>query len=277
MLIPVMLVATDSRGQTSEFSPSIQDKLRKFSWLVGFVFLILLTKSLITQPPLKLSIEAIHTTGQLATVSEIQIRVTNRTKQPISPKYAVQAGGALTIPWNIRIGQKSIMPGSTNTVVLTSPNFPAQPRLTGGFQIAALTTTPSALSISDPYRPTNWHIAISPQAVNSPVQIGVPVEFTCQLLDEMNRPVRVAGVQMFLGQVTYAQSGIVFSQAVINQGGIGQTPVAARTNRQGTAKFYVRGTEVTRDPVYFEANLVNSEAHFPYGYSEIVPIRFKGS
>jgi hypothetical protein len=105
----------------------------------------------------------------------------------------------------------------------------------------------------------------------------VPIVLTGQLLDEMNRPVRVAGVQMFLGQVTYAQSGIVFSQAVINQAGIGQTPVAVRTNRQGLATFVVRGTEATRDPVYFEANLVNDTAHFPYGYSEIVPIRFKAN
>ena len=277
MLIPVMLVATGTSGRVSNFSPSIQVKLRNASWLVTAMFFLLVTKSLLTQPPLKVNIEAIHTTGQLATVSEIQIRVTNRTNKAISPQYAVQAGGALTVPWNIRIGQKSISPGSTNTVVLTSPNFPAQPRLTGGFQIAALTTTPAALSISSPYRPTNWHIGITPQAVNRPVQIGVPVVLTCQLLDEMNRPVHMAGVQMFLGQVTYAQSGIVFSQAVINQAGIGQTPVAVGTNRLGSARFFVRGTEVTRDPVYFEANLVNSEAHFPYGYSEIIPIRFKAN
>lgn len=277
MLVPIVLAATGTAGRSSPFSALVQTRLRNATRIGACLFLALLARSYITQPPLQVSINSIHTTGQLATVSEIQIRVTNRTNRLVSPRYAVQAGGALTVPWNIGIGQAGIEPGATRSVVLTSPNFPAQPRLTGGFQVAALTTTPAALSISSPYRPTNWHIAISPQAVNEAVQIGVPVVLTGQLLDEMNRPVHVAGVPMYLGQVTYAQSGIIFSQAVINQSGIGQTPVAVRTNRQGFAKFVVRGTEVTRDPVYFEANLVNSESHFPYGYSEIVPIRFKGS
>ena len=277
MLVPIVLVATGTQGRSSSFSEPVQARLRSATKIILGLFLVLTARSFITQPPLKVSIDSIHTTGQLATVSEIQISVTNRTQRTIKPKFAVQAGGALTVPWNISIGQSSIEPGATRRVILTSPNFPAQPRLTGGFQVAALTTTPAALSISSPYRPTNWHVAISPQAVNNAVRIGVPIVLTGQLLDEMNRPVRVAGVQMFLGQVTYAQSGIVFSQAVINQAGIGQTPVAVRTNRQGFARFVVRGTEATRDPVYFEANLVNDEAHFPYGYSEIVPIRFKAN
>ena len=274
MMLPAAMVAEQPTGSPSQLSENLQSKLRIGLRLLGGALIIVLAKSLLTEPPLYLKIQSIHTTGQLATVSEVKVQVTNRTDKQLTPQFAIQSGGALTIPWHIENPKKSIGPGESSVIILTSPNFPSQPRLTGGFQVAALIVSPGSLSISDTYRPTNWHIAMSPQAVNNLVQIGVPVNLSCQLLDEMNRPVRVAGVPIFMGQVTYAQSGIVFSQAVINSGGIGQTPVVARTDRQGRAVFVVRGTEATRDPIYFEANLVNSESHFPYGYSEIVPIRF---
>ena len=40
------------------------------------------------------------------------------------------------------------------------------------------------------------------------------------------------------------------------------------------ATFVVRGTQASADPVYFEANLVSAGQFYPFGYSEIVPIRF---
>ncbi len=94
------------------------------------------------------------------------------------------------------------------------------------------------------------------------------------ILDPINRPVRESGVPVYLGQVIYDQQGLVFGQAVINQGQVGQTPVVAFTNADGVATFVVRGTQTSNDPVSFEANLVNQHLYYPYGYSEIVPIRF---
>ena len=41
------------------------------------------------------------------------------------------------------------------------------------------------------------------------------------------------------------------------------------------ATFVIRGTKASTDPVYFEANLVNDSQFYPYGYSQIVPIRFE--
>ena len=35
-----------------------------------------------------------------------------------------------------------------------------------------------------------------------------------------------------------------------------------------------RGTRTSVDPVSFEANLVSGNQFYPYGYSDIVPIRF---
>jgi hypothetical protein len=88
--------------------------------------------------------------------------------------------------------------------------------------------------------------------------------------------VHIADEPVYLGQVIYSQQGLVFGQAVINQAQQGQTPVVAYTNAQGIATFVVRGTEAAQDPVYFEANLVNGTQYYPYGYSEILPIRFGG-
>jgi len=95
-----------------------------------------------------------------------------------------------------------------------------------------------------------------------------------ELLDHLNRPVTESDVPVYLGQVIYGQQGLVFGQAIINQGQVGQTPVVAYTNSLGVATFTIRGTQQSTDPVYFEANLVNEQLYYPYGYSEIVPIRF---
>ncbi len=107
--------------------------------------------------------------------------------------------------------------------------------------------------------------------------LGQTVVLRAEILDKINRPVHLAGEPVYLGQVIYGQQGLVFGQAVINQGQIGQTPVVAFTDSQGVATFSVRGTQADSDPVYFEANLVNASQFYPYGYSEIVPIRFGSS
>ena len=77
-----------------------------------------------------------------------------------------------------------------------------------------------------------------------------------------------------MGQIVYSQQGLIFGEAIINQGQVGQTPVVAYTNAQGVATFTIRGTQSSSNPVYFEANLVNSRQFYPYGYSDILPIRF---
>jgi len=79
-----------------------------------------------------------------------------------------------------------------------------------------------------------------------------------------------------MGQITYTQQGLLLSQAIINRGQPGQTPVTAFTNKDGVATFVIEGTRASTNPIYFEANLVNGTQFFPYGYSEILPIRFIG-
>jgi len=55
----------------------------------------------------------------------------------------------------------------------------------------------------------------------------------------------------------------------------GQTPVQALTNANGVAIFTISSSYPSSEPVYFEANLVNSRSFYPYGYSPILAVRFR--
>jgi hypothetical protein len=81
-------------------------------------------------------------------------------------------------------------------------------------------------------------------------------------------------VPVYLGQVIYAQQGLQYSQAFINDGLEGQTPVEALTDSDGVATFRIRSPVGGSNPVYFEANLVNPTYFYPYGYSPILTVRF---
>lgn len=236
----------------------------------------ILATSLFKQP-INLQIQSVTTTGQLATVVEATVNVTNNTDHELRPVFSSEGGGTITAPWNVTTGPKTLGANSSATYVIQAPNFFAQPSLSGGFQIVALTTSPAAMSVSGPYIPTNWHINLNPQAVNKPVTVGVPTTFHAQVLNSTNNAVDEAGIPVYLGQVSYTQQGLIFTEAVINKGQIGQTPIKALTNKSGVATFVITGTQASINPVYFEANLINRRASYPYGYSDIVPIQFVGS
>ena len=219
-------------------------------------------------------ITSVRTTGQLATVVQLGVEVTNTSGRREMPAFTVESGGQLTAFWLSRGGPSTLRPGQRAHYTLLAPNFFAQPPITGGFQVVAFDSSPASVSRSDAYLPTTLHLGIDPAAVNHVVPIGQPVVLRLELLDHLNRPVTESDVPVYLGQVIYGQQGLVFGQAIINQGQVGQTPVVAYTNSLGVATFTIRGTQQSTDPVYFEANLVNEQLYYPYGYSEIVPIRF---
>jgi len=222
--------------------------------------------------PLSIQIQSVQTTGQLATVIRVTVEVRNESSSTQVPVFSTESGGAITAPWNILTGPATLQKGETAVYELGAPNFFAQPQLTSGFQVVGLTK--ESMSVSAPFLATNWHLELTPEAVNLPVVIGVPVTVTATVVDATNQPVRRAGIGVYLGQVTYAQGGLVYSQAIINASNPGETPVEALTNQDGVATFTISGTQAAVDPVYFEANLVNSSSDYPYGYSTILPIQF---
>ena len=84
----------------------------------------------------------------------------------------------------------------------------------------------------------------------------------------------VASVPIYLGQVIYAQHGLQYSQALINRGLPGATPIRALTNSGGVATFTIHSPAGGSNPVYFEANLLKAGSAYPYGYSPILAVRF---
>lgn len=224
--------------------------------------------------PLTVRIAGVHTTGQLATVDAVTVVVRNASDRPLRPAFTADNGGTLTAFWNRLSGPSTIAPHSQATETLAAPNFYAQPPLTGGFQIVAFTSTPKTISHSTAYLPTTWHLAMNPDAVNRPVLVHHPVTLHVRILNRFDHPVFARGVPVYLGQIIYAQSGLQYGQAQINRGYPGETPVSALTNARGIATFVIRSTAAPRSPIYFEANLVNDTYFYPYGYSQIVPVRF---
>lgn len=230
--------------------------------------------ALSSQAPLSISIREVYTTGQLATVDRVVVRVANLSSRPARPAFSIETGTTLSAFWLYDGGPPVLAPGHAATYTLASPDFPSQPSIAGGFEVVAFTDNPGTVSRSGSYLPTTYHVALVPNAVDRLVRVGQPVTVTAEVLDRLDRPVRVSGIPVYLGQVIYAQQGLEFGEATINGDQPGVTPVSALTDGQGRTTFVIRGTVPTTDPVYFEANLVNSTQYYPYGYSEILPIRF---
>ena len=276
-LLPAALVAATSiRARPAVVADAHPGRRWTRVVVVGAVVASLVSVGAIftSQAPMVVHITSVRTTGQLATVVQLGVEVENRSGHAQTPAFTVESGGQITAFWPTLHGPAVLAAGASAQYTLVAPNFFAQPPITGGFQVVAFTSGPATVSASPSYLPTTFHLALDPTSISQTVPIGQPVTVRASILDLVNRPVHEAEVPVYLGQVIYDQQGLVFGQAIINQGQIGQTPVVAFTNAQGVATFVIRGTQASADPVYFEANLVNQHLFYPYGYSEIVPIRF---
>jgi uncharacterized membrane protein len=272
-LLPVAIVAACTLSPSAGTAP-----WRRWRWValggvvataggVAAIFLI--------SAPLDVAITSVRTTGQLATVVQVGVRVTNQSSSAVRPAFSVESGGTISAFWLRQSGPQQLPAGRSATYELLAPNFFAQPPITDNFQVVAFTSTPGSVSVSHTFTATTLHLSLDPDAVNQRQLIDTPITVRVRLLDRLNQPVERSGVPVYLGQITYTQQGLLLSQAIINGGQPGQTPVTAFTNQQGVATFVIEGTRASVDPVYFEANLVNGSQFFPYGYSEILPIRFE--
>jgi hypothetical protein len=148
------------------------------------------------------------------------------------------------------------------------------PSIATGFQVLAFNGSPASVSRSGPYLASTWRVVLQPNTVNTPVPVGQEITVRASIVNRLDQPIRVANVPVYLGQVIYAQEGLQYSQAYINRGLAGQTPVEALTDADGVATFTIRSPVSESEPVYFEANLVNSSLFYPYGYSPILTVRF---
>ncbi len=244
-------------------------------WLfggLGAVSFALFVGWLLSPSPLAVRIVNVHTSGQLATVDRVTLAVENSSGRSITPRYVAALAGSFSSPWVRLSGRASIPPHATETVVIGAPNFPAEPSIVGGFQIVTLAG--HAIAPSPLYEPGLLHVALVPDAVGGDVALGQPVTLRAELLNRLDQRVREAGVPVYLGQVVYAQRGLLYASSSVNRSAPGATPVEELTGPGGVATFRIVERTAVADPISFEANLVSTSGFFPYGYSQVVPIRF---
>jgi hypothetical protein len=272
MLIPAALVAAATVRQRVEAA-----RWRLWKWVLagaGMASCGAVAAALTAASPLTMSVESVHTTGQLATVGQVQLAVANNTGKSVRPAFTIQEGTQLTYFWLRVAGPAVLGPHQRAEYTIQAPNSFAMPSIATGFQVLAFAGSPASVSRSGPYLASTWRVVLQPNTVNTPVPVGQEITVRAAIVNRLDQPIRVANVPVYLGQVIYAQQGLQYSQAYINRGLAGQTPVEALTAADGVATFTIHSPVSGSDPVYFEANLVNSSLFYPYGYSPILTVRF---
>jgi uncharacterized membrane protein len=275
MLIPaaVAAVATTQRPQASA-------AWRHWKWVVSgaAASCALAVVAALTSPsPLVMSIQSARTTGQLATVDQLTIAVTNNSARSVRPSFTIEEGMTMTAFWRRVHGPAALGPHQKARYTIQAPSYFAMPSITNGFQVLAFSHAPPSVSRTGAYVASVWRVVLRPSTINQPVARGQTITVHAEIVNRLDQPVQAADVPVYLGQVIYAQGGTQISQATINKGYGGQTPVSALTNAQGIATFTItlRSPEVPHAPIYFEANLVKSGSAYPYGYSPILAVRFR--
>jgi hypothetical protein len=180
----------------------------------------------------------------------------------------------MTAFWQPVSGPAVLGPHQHARYTIVAPSYPAMPSIHSGFQVLAFLTSPASVSRTSVYLTSSWRVILQPDAINQTVPIGQQITVRAELVDRLDQPVAAAAVPVYLGQIIYAQQGLQYAQAFINNGLEGQTPVEALTDKQGVATFRIRSPVGGSDPVYFEANLVSPTYFYPYGYSPILTVRF---
>jgi uncharacterized membrane protein len=274
----VMLIPAAVAGAVTIRTAPASACWRHWKWLAlggGAASAAAAAFALTSASPLTVSIKSVRTTGQLATIQQVTVAVSNRTGGSVQPAFTIANGANITAFWRRLAGPKILRPHQRATYTIVAPSYFAMPSIASGFQVLAFAGKPASVSRSSVYLANTWRLVLRPATIERPVAVGQQITVQAEIVDRLDRPVPAAGVPVYLGQVIYDQHGLQFSQAIVNQGLPGQTPVEALTNSAGVATFVIRSPVAGQDPVYFEANLVNSNSFYPYGYSPILAVRFR--
>ncbi len=230
--------------------------------------------------PLSLRIVGLQTNGQKQLVTAAVLQVHNNSGSSVRPYFTVNSGGYITNFWTpagASIPGRAVIipPHATKEVTVIAPDVPSMPGISQPFQVYAYTTAPTeSVSASDVELPTTETLYLSPPTVETPMPVGDATRFTVQLDDRLGRAIHRAGVPVEMGQVVYAEHGLLGGDASINGSLEGASPVAALTDGSGKAVFVVRGVQPAADPTYFQAWIAPLRHQPPLGYSQVVSIRF---
>jgi uncharacterized membrane protein len=290
MLLPAALIAaTTVREAPANWAWAPRWTGRRATALIAAGFTLVagcLTAALASPSPLRLTIDDVRTTGQMGSVSEVTVTVSNQTGQRVTPAFSVDVGMHVTTFWYAvhptpdgglqATGPITLAPHQTRTVVLRAPNVSSMSGIAAPFTVNAYLDNPASVSISSKYQLSKWHVRLSPGAVNTAVPAGQKVRFTAQVYDMFGRPVHQAGIALVIGQTVYAQQGLMAGQASINGAPEGQSPITVHTGPDGSASITVLGSQAQRDPIYLQA-WVNDADGTSSGYSNMVAVQFAGS
>ncbi len=272
MLIPAALAAAATTSRPRGMRPWSHWAL--LAACGGCATLSVVTVALTSPSPLSMSIESVHTTGQLATVEQVTLSVTNDSGGSVRPAFTVQDGTTMTAFWQRESGPAVLAAHQHATYTIVAPSYFAMPSIENGFQVLAFVSDPASVSRTTTYLASTWRVILQPDAISQVIPIGQQITVQAQIVNRLDQPVQVGNVPVYLGQVIYAQQGLQYGQAFINKGLEGQTPVEALTDKAGVATFTIRCPVSGSNPIYFEANLVNPTYYYPYGYSSILTVRF---
>ena len=238
MLIPAA-VAAAATTQRPQFSAS----WRCWKWVVSGAAAscgLAVFAALASPSPLGMAIRSVRTTGQLATVDQMTVSVTNNSGRSVRPSFTIEAGLSMTAFWRRVHGPPVLGPHQRASYTIQAPSYFAMPSITNGFQVLAFARTPPSVSRTGAYVASVWRVVLRPSTINQPVARGQVITVHAEILNRLDQPVRAANVPVYLGQVIYAQSGTQISEGFINSGYGGQTPVSALTNAQGVATFTIK-------------------------------------
>ena len=278
----VMLIPAGIAAAATTQRPPFTACWRNWKWVASGAALsgaLALIAPLTSPSPLAMAIGSVRTTGQLATVDQLTVQVTNDSDRGVRPAFTIEDGLSMAAFWR-RVRGPALLPAHERaSYTIQAPSYFAMPSIGSGFQVLAFTSTPAAVSRSEAYVASLWRVVLRPAAVSQPAKQGRVISVQAEIVNRLDQPVHVANVPVYLGQVVYSQDGTDFSQATINASAIGATPVRALTSPQGVATFAVQvpRSQVlsTGEPSYFEANLVSPSSRYPYGYSPILAVRFR--
>jgi uncharacterized membrane protein len=272
MLLPAAIAAAATTGQVQ-----LAGYWRRARWVLAGAAAACgaaITAALAAASPLSMSIVSVSTTGQLATVEQLTLVVTNHTARTVRPDFTIEEGTVMTAFWRRVTGPPALGPFRSARYTIVAPNYFAMPSITGGFQVLGFSQQPDAVSRTSAYVASTWRVVLRPAAINASVPVGQRITVQAEIVNRLDQPIRIAHLPVYLGQVIYAQRGLQFSEARINGSPEGQTPVAASTDSNGVARFTISSPVAGRNPDYFEANLVRPGGGYPYGYSPILAVRF---
>ncbi|MHB1928634.1 MAG: hypothetical protein ACYCUG_04280, partial [Acidimicrobiales bacterium] len=228
--------------------------------------------------PLSITITSVATNGQQQLVTDATVRIFNHTGRTLHPTFTLNNTGYVTNFWT-----PAADPGSrvtvgahqSETVTLAAPDVASMPSTHAPFQLFSYTTGPDAVSTSQTYTSSTDTLYLSPSSLDAPIRVGAKTVLSAQLDDRYGRAITRAGVHVDLGQVTYAQNGLLGGVASIDGAPEGASPIEAVTNAAGVATFTVVGDQASAVPDYFQAWVASPASKTPpSGYSQIVAARF---